>query len=111
LRQLVHRIKALEACQRDKRACYFEPVQPDDVLSASINRVIALPLFQPKHLLDVLRSKVNDHHTFEGEGIECKMLRPGKEWQKGKLRAKIILEFCSDETTLDNPLDEFRQES
>jgi hypothetical protein len=88
----------------------FEPVQPDDVISASLDYVTRLPLFQPEHLLDILRQKVNDYYAFEGPGIECKMLRPGREWQTGKLRARIILEFCPDETTPDSPLDEFRQE-
>lgn len=88
----------------------FEPVQPDDVLAASINRAIGLPLFHSENLLDALRRKVNEHYPFEGEGVKCKMLRPGREWQTGKLRARIILEFCPDESTPNSPLDEFRQE-
>lgn len=38
------------------------------------------------------------------QGISCEMLRPGANWQKGKV--KIRLEFCPDE--LVSPLDDIR---
>ncbi|MBO1065034.1 MULTISPECIES: KGK domain-containing protein [Nostocales] len=40
------------------------------------------------------------------------MLQPGKNWQKGKLRIKVTLQFCPDEPEIEeikepeSPLDE-----
>jgi len=31
-------------------------------------------------------------------GAPCEILEPGKNWQKGRVRVKISLEFCPDET-------------
>ena len=38
-------------------------------------------------------------------GLSCEVLRPGANWQKGKVR--IRLEFCPDEP--ESPLDDIRQ--
>ncbi len=40
-----------------------------------------------------------------GEGLECEVLRPGSNWQKGKVR--LSLEFCPNEP--ESPLDDLRQ--
>lgn len=41
---------------------------------------------------DVLKTKILD------EGLECEVLRLGsEEWQKGKIRVKMTVEFCPDE--------------
>jgi len=40
-----------------------------------------------------------------GEGLECEVLRPGSNWQKGKVR--LCLEFCPDQP--ESPLDDLRQ--
>ncbi|MBD2039764.1 KGK domain-containing protein [Microcoleus sp. FACHB-672] len=55
-----------------------------------------------------------------GKGIDCKILQPGKNWQKGKVR--ITLEFCPETVEVEetqasepaaseesSPLDEIRQ--
>jgi KGK domain len=54
------------------------------------------------------------------EGVECEILSPGGDWQKGRI--KISLEFCPDEVLVEafesyaaenrqeeSPLDEIRQ--
>ena len=38
-----------------------------------------------------------------GDGLTCELLKPGKEWQKGKLRLR--LEFVPDEPSEDRPND------
>ncbi|MBD2306264.1 hypothetical protein H6G17_12145 [Chroococcidiopsis sp. FACHB-1243] len=53
------------------------------------------------------------------KGLECEVLKPGKTWQKGKVRIKIIIEFSSDELEseeisvnniqLESPLDDIRR--
>jgi hypothetical protein len=49
-----------------------------------------------------------------GEGIDCEILDARfNEWQKGKLQAKLVLEFIPDEpeiTEPESPLDEIRRE-
>ena len=31
------------------------------------------------------------------DGANCHILKPGKNWQKGKVKIKVTLEFCPDE--------------
>jgi len=39
------------------------------------------------------------------QGVECEMLKPGsKGWLKGKLRIKFSLEFCPDESDVEETL-------
>jgi hypothetical protein len=69
-----------------------------------------------------LKIENGDQEWFK-TGKECELLQEGKRWQKGKLRIKLTLEFCPDETEeveenghqeVDNitesPLDEIRQQ-
>ncbi|MEW6496181.1 MAG: KGK domain-containing protein [Cyanobacteriota bacterium] len=47
------------------------------------------------------------------DGVDCEVLRIGsKGWEKGKLRIRIQVEFCSDEPDIsqpESPLDDLRQ--
>ncbi|MBD2292633.1 KGK domain protein [Anabaena sphaerica FACHB-251] len=52
------------------------------------------------------------------KGVDCQILKPGENWQKGKFRMKISLEFCSDEPEIEetpeikepeSPLDDLRR--
>lgn len=46
------------------------------------------------------KGKISDNgHVWFSSGIPCEILCPAdtKGWQKGKVRIKIILEFCPDE--------------
>jgi hypothetical protein len=42
------------------------------------------------------------------QGVDCEILKPGKSWQKGKVRIRISLEFCPDDP-VGSPLDDIRQ--
>ena len=48
-------------------------------------------------------------------GVYCEILQPGKNWQKGKVRIKVTLEFCPDEPEIEeikepeSPLDDLRR--
>ncbi|MBD1928238.1 hypothetical protein H6F74_18580 [Trichocoleus sp. FACHB-90] len=52
-------------------------------------------------------------HLWFYEGLDCEILRVnGKSWEKGKVRIKVTLEFCPDESEMpqtDSPLDELRK--
>lgn len=50
-------------------------------------------------------------HQWFGDGVDCELLRIGSDgWQKGKMRVRVILEFCPDEpSTHESPLDDIRQ--
>ncbi|MBW4466196.1 MAG: hypothetical protein KME07_12270 [Pegethrix bostrychoides GSE-TBD4-15B] len=56
-----------------------------------------------------------DHHhhaaLLQDEGIPCEILCPGKpDWQKGKVRIAVYLEFCPDAPEVsDDSLDGIRQ--
>jgi len=44
-----------------------------------------------------------------GDGIDCKILKPGKGWQKGKIR--LTLEFIPDQPIIPpSPLDDLRKQ-
>jgi hypothetical protein len=48
---------------------------------------------------------------WQNEGVECEVLKPGGNWQKGKVRMKITLEFCPDEPIQPpSPLDDIRKQ-
>ena len=74
------------------------------------------------HLVDegVKKAEINHSDDLEypnGEwfhnGKECEILKLGSTgWQKGKVRLKVIVEFCPDEAELSEPksqLDDWRQ--
>jgi len=43
----------------------------------------------------------NKGQNLFGQGINCEVLRFSTNgWQKGKLRARVILEFCPDQTPI-----------
>lgn len=46
---------------------------------------------------------------------KCEIIQPGKHWQTGKIRLRVVIEFCPDEPEsdrdLDSPLDDIRQMS
>ncbi|PPS45761.1 KGK domain-containing protein [Chroococcidiopsis sp. TS-821] len=45
---------------------------------------------------------IKDSHEWIENGKECEILVPGaKGWQKGRLRIKVVLEFCPDEVELE----------
>ena len=48
------------------------------------------------------------------DGVDCELLKLGdSQWQKGKIRVKVSVEFLADEpesTDYQSPLDEIRQE-
>ncbi len=50
-------------------------------------------------------------HKWFGDGVDCELLRIGSDgWQKGKMRVRVIVEFCPDEPNTDEfPLDDIRQ--
>ncbi len=88
----------------------------DQALRQSLNKEVA------NQILREIRNRqikiIKDNHTFINgslftEGIECEMISTEKKgWTKGKLRLKVTLEFCSDESEIKeppSPLDEIRK--
>lgn len=46
------------------------------------------------------------------QGVDCKVLKHGKNWESGKFRVKFTLEFCPDEPEIiepESPLDDLRR--
>lgn len=67
---------------------------------------------------------LNQPNSWLKEGVKCELLKPGSNgWKKGKVRIKMILEFCPDEPEVEeileinepnipqpeSPLDDLRQ--
>jgi hypothetical protein len=85
------------------------------------------------HIQDNLHINLNDKYRevpdfykeWCKEGIECQLLKPGEEWQKGKVKVSMKVEFFPDEAEdekveengyqeveniTESPLDEIRQQ-
>ena len=85
------------------------------------------------HVQSVLHININDiykevddfHEQWCQDGIECEVLKPGEEWQQGKVRFTMKAEFFPDdaeeekvkenghqevENITESPLDEIRQQ-
>jgi hypothetical protein len=62
------------------------------------------------HELERIKSRVlpsvENPDDWINNGVDCQILKPSKNWQKGKLRMKVSLEFCPDEP--ESPLDDYR---
>ena len=61
--------------------------------------------------LEELNNKLRDHGSgklpsydesyWSSAGVDCQILKPSKNWQKGKVRIKVTLEFCPDEPEIE----------
>lgn len=104
----------------------FEPIENEDtVLSVpeSIEQIwLSHPMFKTGKLLKHIISRAieisirdwEDDELYKEkkkwfrEGVDCEMLQPNSNWQKGKLKIRISLEFCPDRP--ESPLDDIRQQ-
>ncbi|MBD1937275.1 KGK domain-containing protein [Microcoleus sp. FACHB-68] len=63
-----------------------------------------------KFLSDSLTRQVTGQPAWMAEGVESRLLKVGaSSWVKGKIRFKIVFEFCPDEPAGIPELEEFRQ--
>lgn len=93
------------------------------VLSVDINSIanrylIAHPMFTAGELMAEITKRflnglsAEDRKTLLEEGLSCQILRPGKSWQAGKVRVRVLLEVSSDSPEngrLDAPRYEMQQ--
>ncbi|GET37369.1 KGK domain-containing protein [Microseira wollei] len=107
----------------------FEPLNSEDAVLSIENSqervLIHEPMFKVGKLLKTMKSRVIeiDINSFEkqedwikqkkkwlDEGVSCEVMKPGGNWQKGKVRVKVTLEFSPDEPiNPPSPLDDLRQ--
>lgn len=90
----------------------FERLESNDVISVNSNLILVnnptfivseFRLALREMTLSYLRSLNKGQEGWFGEGIDCKILKPGtKGWQKAKVR--ISLEFCPDEPDIEETL-------
>jgi hypothetical protein len=119
----------------------FDPLDPDEVVVVKENYqkiLIGQPTFRPRELSQKAIQILSIHDEFSAntgwnrnqlpwvtEGVNAKVLRYGaKTWQEGKVRMRIVVEFCPDEPEVEeiavlqeaeslsephSPLDEIRR--
>jgi hypothetical protein len=73
-------------------------------------------LYELNSRLDDINSRglpsIKETANWLTKGVDCQILKPGKNWQKGKFRMKVNLEFCPDEPEIiepESPLDDLRR--
>lgn len=103
----------------------FQPVNDGEIISLNhqeIGRYLNLPSngfadvqIKSEQFARVIKRKLNlkdaKGQTLFKEGISCEVFKSGATGlQKGRLRAKLVLEFCPDESTVEekSPLDDIR---
>ena len=110
----------------------FQPVNDGEIISLNhqdIGRHLNLPSngftdlqIKSEQFAKVIRRRLNikdaKGQTLFKEGLSCEVFKSGATGlQKGKLRAKLVLEFCPDEPTVEessiiepeSPLDDIRK--
>lgn len=102
----------------------FERLNPDEVISPTINGLKLSHTFKVKELIEVVKNQFSNASIklFENGGLELEVLRlDAKGWRKGKVRFSV--EFCPDEPEVEetdainktennqvkSPLDDIRQ--
>ncbi len=100
----------------------FEELNKNDVVSIEnfdensvyviSQQMLKVEQFQDNVLENFLGNEEDKiRKKWEFEGVKCEVLKPGGDWQKGKVRMKITLEFCPDEPTqAPSPLDDLRKQ-
>ncbi|MFM7406847.1 MAG: KGK domain-containing protein [Cuspidothrix sp.] len=68
--------------------------------------------------MDSIKSRrlpsIGDSKNWINKGVNYHILKPSKNWQSGKFRIKVTLEFCSDEPEVkepESPLDDLRRKT
>jgi len=79
--------------------------QGDRTLFSSIHTFIVSDLISKLKSVLAYGLSHAEREAFFNEGIDCRLLKPGSDWQTGKI--KISIEFIPDE--INSPLDDIRQ--
>ena len=104
----------------------FKPVNDGEIISVNYQEIgCYLNLhsngfddvqIKSEQLAEVMKIKLNIQdskgQSLFKKGISCEVFKSGATGlQKGRLRAKLVLEFCPDELTVEekSPLDDIRQ--
>ncbi|MBD1936233.1 KGK domain-containing protein [Microcoleus sp. FACHB-68] len=83
--------------------CEENAVLSVDINSMTNRYLIAHPMFTAGELMTEITKRFlnglseEDRKTLLEEGLTCKILRPGKSWQAGKVRVRVLLEVSSEE--------------
>lgn len=100
----------------------FEELNKNDVVSVEDFNVVRIGVI-PQQMIKVeqFKEQVIKHlignpgdqriEQWLNKGVKSEVLKPGGDWQKGKVKMKITLEFCPDEPTQPaSPLDDIRKQ-
>lgn len=71
-------------------------LQDDDVISTGSSALMFQCTFKVSEFLTIMQSKLEEEQLL-GEGLECELLSPGQQWQRGKIKIRIEFEPMSGE--------------
>ncbi|BDA76012.1 hypothetical protein CAL7716_101780 (plasmid) [Calothrix sp. PCC 7716] len=87
----------------------FTPLNNGEIISFNFGNQLNLPSngfselqLKTQQFTEVITRRLNvtdnNNQSLFDKGVNCEVIKFGASgWQKGKLRAKIVLEFCPDE--------------
>jgi hypothetical protein len=94
----------------------YKVLTPNEVLTLQKGSQLLLEqtTFKVAELLQCMKDELPGHPTTKGpwfgQGMECEVLSPNKDWRKGKVRVCVV--FIDDAPeTIESPLDSIRQTS
>ena len=98
---------SLENNSPDNVVMYNHTLKVRDILTYCISKILQVSSFN-----DLQKDGYKPRTQWINEGLECEVLNIGSDrWKQGKVRIKITLEFCPDESEIpeyESPLDESR---
>lgn len=87
----------------------FTPLNEGEIISFNFGNQLGLPTngfpelqLKTQQFTEVITRRLNvtdnQNQSLFDKGVNCEVMKfSASGWQKGKLRAKIVLEFCPDE--------------
>ncbi|MFB2838794.1 KGK domain-containing protein [Floridanema evergladense] len=81
-------------------------------VNAITQQMLKVEQFQEQAIKYIIGNSIDQRvEKWQKEGVRCEVLQPGGDWQRGKVRMKITLEFCPDEPKQPpSPLDDIRKQ-
>ncbi len=91
-----------DVLELDNNMIKLSKLRSDLKLVSSFNQNSEALVAIAKYVKSTLLSKKDVEKLFNDDGVDANVLRIGSQgWKKGKIKLKIVLEFCPDEPEIE----------